>query len=356
MPKKSQKRVQPMSPLLRQLCDKYPDHPALKDEAIYALPRDLIKEIEKEGSFFTAQESKFEIDLAEASGGGFFLGEPFGYLSLSNTPTLHGDEETERRFESAVTSIKQMLTEDRLAAGFKPEAVKAAMEPDPKTDRKILERREGFAGWLVTSDDFRAQRDALYNEFHREVKKLGRFPPFIPSAMGEAPVVPSDQVDFFWRLMDFYETWGIGRMLTWDLPVPLCPQWTGASGYHLPQIGGRAGLVVFVPWHLLRYKDLKFEDIVDRKIAIESPPEIREWLEGKPKNWGPERYATMLRIYVYLELALKRRYLDKIKGNQGRLDVAFARYLSEDVDDAATGLATIEKVRRKMVSRLRSGK
>jgi hypothetical protein len=170
--------------------------------------------------------------------------------------------------------------------------------------------------------------------------------------MGEAPNVPKEQIEFFWNFMEFYETWGLNTMMTWDLPVPMRPQWTSASGYHLPQISDSAGLVVFIPWHLLRHKDLKIEDIVERKKVTSSPPEIREWLEGKPKNWGTDRFAMMLRIYIYLELALKRRYPEKIKGNQGMLDVAFSRFLSKDLDGQATGRGTIEKTRLMMTKRL----
>ena len=345
----------PISSSLLKLREKYPHHSPLWDESIYALPSGLITAIEKELSIFTKEDAQFEVDLAQAGGGGFFLGQPFGYLSMSNEPVEELDKELEVRYESAVASIKQMLTEDRLSAGFDADAIESAMRPDAKTDQKVLERREGYTGWLVTSAGFRSQRDAIRKECGSEIERLGWFPPFFPSAMGEVPNVPDEHAKLYWKFMEFYQTWGLTRMITWDLPVPLQPQWTATGRYYLPQAGGRAGIVVFVPWHLLRHRDFKLSDIADRRLAIESPPEIREWIEGKPKNWGPDRYATMLRIYVYLELALKRRYVDKIRGNQGRLDVAFARFLSEGFDDEATGLATIEKVRREMVSRLRSG-
>jgi hypothetical protein len=130
------------------------------------------------------------------------------------------------------------------------------------------------------------------------------------------------------------------------------PQWTEASGYYLPQISGKAGLVVFVPWYLLRHKDLKIADIVSRKLAIQSPPEIREWMEREPKNWGTRRYAMILRIYIYLELALNRRYAERVKGNQERLDYAFERFLKSDLNDEKCSRATVEKARGHMTARL----
>ena len=62
-----------------------------------------------------------------------------------------------------------------------------------------------------------------------------------------------------------------------------------------------------MPAYLLRDKDLKVRELIDHKVALMSQPNLKDWLEGKPTNWGPERYLVMLRLYIYLELGLKSR-------------------------------------------------
>lgn len=354
MPRKSKTKSLPAASPLNALREKFGSQAsALDDEVVYALPSGLIEEIGKEQGILTPMEMQFEFELAEASGAGLFLGEPFGYLSLARGPNSCHDDD----FVAALSSIKAMVREARQDEGFELNAIDAALQPDSRTEQRVMDRREGYAGWLVTSAKFRSQRDAIRCQFHSTIKELGRFPPLFPSVfgLGVAPDLSCHETRRFNVLFDFYQKWGLSRMVTWDLPVPMRPDWSSSGGYFLPQLSEDAGLKLFIPWYLMRNKDLKLEDVADLKRPLLSPPEIREWLEGdSQKDWGPDRFATMLRIYVYLELALKRRY--KVTGKLGKLDAAFARFLSPDMDGEASGSATVKKIRWKMATRLRPAK
>ena len=51
------------------------------------------------------------------------------------------------------------------------------------------------------------------------------------------------------------------------------------------------------------------------------------WLRGpQARQWGFARYAVMLQLYVWLELALRRRYPDSLDRQVVRVDRAFARF------------------------------
>ena len=70
----------------------------------------------------------------------------------------------------------------------------------------------------------------------------------------------------------------------------MLPSLGSPSMNHLPSIAG-AGLLVFVPWYLLRDKRIDLDEIVDQRRMLGSASQLDEWLEKAPKDWGYRRYA-----------------------------------------------------------------
>jgi hypothetical protein len=117
-----------------------------------------------------------------------------------------------------------------------------------------------------------------------------------------------------------------------------------------------AGILVFVPWYLLRKKDVSLGEIAKHERITRQPEELTEWLDGKPeKNFGPDRFAELLEVYVYLELCLKARYGNRLEGKINKIESALGRFLCDDQsdEDAVVNKAeSVSKIRRVMEKRL----
>ena len=93
-----------------------------------------------------------------------------------------------------------------------------------------------------------------------------------------------------------------------------------------------AGLHIFVPNYLLRDRNLSIYEIAELQNGPTNIAHLDGWLEHRSAHWGYERYAQMLDLYVYLELAIRRRYGERLKGQIGRLDEAFTGFWLESKD------------------------
>ena len=205
-----------------QFSNKYSAHPALRQDTIYALPIRLIDAINNESQkkkrrFFSAEDEQFETELVETAGGGFFLERPFGYLSLSNAPMTDSESELDEQVRESANRLREMYAEMLRERGLSALQIETTLREDSQTDRKIMERREAFAGWLVTSAEFRQMRDAFCKQWKRRVKTLGDFPAFPQSLLGESPTVPRRQREFYTSYVQFYQTWDLERLHTWEL-------------------------------------------------------------------------------------------------------------------------------------------
>ena len=168
----------------------------------------------------------------------------------------------------------------------------------------------------------------------------------------DGPTEPDRQ--FYQDYMQFYRQWALDTLGTWELPVPMRPELTGPSFYPLSSVSG-AGVVLFVPWYLLRDKDITLRELAEHNQIADLPQSLVPWIDGTPKNWGHERYQLMLELFVYLELCLARRYADRLKSNRERLDLAFSRHYCIQKDQLAAParmLETIRKTRQEMNRRL----
>ena len=89
-----------------------------------------------------------------------------------------------------------------------------------------------------------------------------------------------------------------------------------------------------------------------------SPPlnHLDDWFEVSAKKWGFDRYAKLLELYVYRDLALMRRYPSRLSGKTELLDQAFSAYWGGAADvpeDALRGVESVRKLRLHMERRLR---
>ena len=351
-PKSSESQMPPdTDESWEQFTKAFPNHPVLEHDSIYALPTAFIKAIKIQiPDFFTDEEQEFEKLLRNLSGGGFFLQAPFGRLFLTEKDDCEHEQADQKWLDLAKwqqksnAEIEGMLVDNMVESGRTDEEINQFLENPKEFKRKMRIKQDAYAGWLVTDAGFRKERDEFCEAESKTIRNQGL--PFVPrSLMGSSPSpVPPEQRPFSNRYLTFYHRWGLERLVTWEVPVPLQTEFLDYSLYHIETVRP-AGVVIFVPYYVLRERSLTIYDVAEHKMLLERPTHLEDWLEGE-KNWGFDRYATMFQLYVCLELAIKRRYEDRLKGNVSKLDLAFARYqkgLDAESLDVSTAADTIKE-------------
>jgi hypothetical protein len=135
-------------------------------------------------------------------------------------------------------------------------------------------------------------------------------------------------------------------MATPELPMPIDP------GLERPNFGNpsdlrAAGTVLFIPWYLVIDKDMRLQELVENHRLDTPLSHLDDWLPApEGRGWGFERYGIMLRLHIWIGLALARRYPDRMAGQAIRLDRAFARFeLGENESEEAIARRT-DSIRR----------
>jgi hypothetical protein len=348
------------SPNYTALVEAYPGHPALKQETIYAIPTPLIDAISREvHDFFSAGDEAFERKLARLAGTGFFLGRPINYPPLYAAPVHPAAAgellEWEERHGRSNARIRELLNDEMRQEGISDEQIERYWKDEVETQKRIEARRWGYVGWLATDPGFRRARRLFRDKWLKRIEALGGFPDFPMSYFGERPSSPKvKDRPFYDGCIGFYRSWSLHSLATWDLPIPMRPDTFQPSLYHLPATDD-AGITIFVPWHLLRDKDLKIAELTKHKLTLKSQPHLEGWFNGE-KNWGYDRFAIMLKLYVYLELCLKARYPDRVAGHLEKLDYALGYFLAQHASAQEVHLSkadSIRKIRQEMARRLK---
>jgi hypothetical protein len=327
-------------------------NPFLELDPLYPVPELLIGAIIEEAPrFFTEKEQAFERELAA--------------LARDNPDIDRRQAETERE-------LQVMLAEEMEDGGASQLQVKEYFKSEADRQREIETRVEAFAGWLVTSQRFCGERGELRREWGDQVEAWGRFPSHRRSFLGEQawsagpqpePVIREpDWTDERWSeevtranapfeaFRIFYRRWCLERFLTWDLPQPLRPEFSGSTTLDTFTLS-EAGVHTFIPWYLLRDKRFTLQDLADHLKGVTNPAHLDGWLKKGPGKLGLVGYSRIYVLYRYLHLAIVARYGERLGGNMEALDRAFAAHL-ELSDDVAKGAESIKDSRLDLARRL----
>ena len=340
---------------------KHSGNPALEHDAICALPEPLINALKLEiTDFFSKQEEQFERDLAQVTSGGFFLRHPFSYSPLKGPLLDDGTDENFRKLaerqRKSDQQIKQMLVEDMEQHGRSAPRIEEHFATKDKIEEKIADRKWGYAGWLVTNPDFRKECIDFRNCWEHWIREIGGFPEYPTDFMGRSPVVPKAVRAFYDDYTQFYQRWCIHTFATWDLPIPMRAGIATPIFYPLSQVS-EAGMALFIPWYLLRDQTFKLQNLAKHERFSRGPDHLQGWFRRDRNRWGHERLRTMLKVFYFVELCLKRRYPDQIDRRTEELDYALSRLLFQSPDPRAAPLREVEsirKVRQEMGRRLKS--
>lgn len=196
-------------------------------------------------------------------------------------------------------------------------------------------RQDAYVGWLVTNRQFLAELRRFREAWEPAVRRIGRFPlhpswPFLHEQSFDG--VPAA---FTEDCFGFYRRWGLRQMLTWDWPVPMEPKLTGGPVRDLHLLSD-TGVILFIPWYLLRGEKLNVQQIVQANRTVDGPEHLREWLfrqKGRPEGGLDDvRYERLRWLYRFYELVLNRRYPEQIKGNVQNLDATLGKLIGRDED------------------------
>ena len=103
-----------------------------------------------------------------------------------------------------------------------------------------------------------------------------------------------------------------------------------------------AGIVLFVPWYLLRGEKLDLQTIGAASRTGCEAEHLWDWLGKHPRRkedeMGDIRYERQLFLYRYHELVIRRRYATASQGFVQSLDKAFAKEMERGED-------TVKKLR-----------
>lgn len=346
-----------------ELTSRHGDLPALDEKTIYALPIGLIEAIQdsskkgKRKGFFTPREMQFERDLTRLGGNGFFLRRGFCYplfpLKSQVAPT-NQDVKIRRRHKASEARIRELMTDEMTRAGRQSAESDDYFAKQAAVEALVHERQKAYAGWLVSDPAFHVTVGQFRERWQSRIERDHDFPSLPKSfTRGSIPVAKKDR-PFFCDYSMLYRCWSLDRLETWELPVPMIPDLLSQSLYNLTDMN-EAGVVLSIPWYLLRDKKLTLNELAAAKRVYQSPNHLDEWLDGRPKNWGFKRFGMMLDLFICLRLALHSRYSDRMDSNFEMLDHAFATYFlvhSGKRGDPSQTADSVRKIRQQLYRRL----
>jgi hypothetical protein len=321
------------------------------DDCLYALPCELIDRIlEDVPGFWTPEEKQFEETLSTTSGGVFLNKRPQDYRAVATflLTTDFGPRGLSPREKQLGRGDKWKNSNDlvRQSATRKAETDNIdAKEKHSGESTKIL--RIAYSGWLITNSTFLSELDSIRRDAPSSVGRNGRFP-ILRGGFSEASHErasktfmgvwgPKNEEErrFNELCQTFLGRWCLQALFSWDIPVPMIvPEFDTT----LPLVAAEnAGVHIFLPWYLMRKKELRVDELLKTSTASLAGTHLTSWLEGgggKQKgrknradgDLGPIRFARLFRLFVYLNLAIGRRYGTKLEKSPGILDSVFMTY------------------------------
>ena len=308
-------------------------------DVIYALPPGLIEQISVESrNFFTREELRFETALNSTGRTGFFRGRPFAYPLLEEAPPTATEVNDDDRV------VEDMLREE-VEASSGTGSFGEYQGLRERQAREIWLRQRAFAGWLVTEAGFHVELTAFRRRWNREFERRWPVEIMPASPLGTVEEVRDRDAPFLSAYLLFAQKWNVRKMLTWELPNIINP------GLIDPNVvaahyTGTAGVQLFVPWFMVRDHTITLRDILAAQALTVPLQHLEPWLGKRTKKFGFDRFATMLRLYVYYELALRRRYAEKIERRTAHIDRAFGQFLRNVATRSAQSEAAAETIRR----------
>jgi hypothetical protein len=350
------------------------EFPLPEDDLVYAIPLPLQDLILKEiPDLWTTSEAKFEVILASGSGGVFRSKQPQSKTSVHPEfllatefpdPTVSSSRlEFRRKFQKDQDDVKRGRTERLETAGAK--RVEHLLRAEEEFRAAEHDVRLAYTGWLLTHHPFLKECLQLKRNAPPSVGQSGRFPvlrrqeawfnEFLRKA-GKFCWFPTTETEkqFDDQCQAFLTRWCLESLFDWNLPVPLRLR----APYSPPfaAAGSSPGLTVFLPSFVLKKKTLDLRDLLDLTELENRLGHLKDWTMPSANRVGMTRYRHLVRMFVFGELALKRRYGRKIEAGRyvQKLDQVFTTYLRNDPQGRSASRGKEESLSGDTAAKLRA--
>ena len=330
-----------------RLAEEFPGDERLNDIAIFAIPKRLASEIGRVlPTVLSIGDIRFEHRLRELSATGFYFRTPMfsdvldglkidtGEFSVDAIPSGKADGTGPHGipvwFGNQNQTTSALQAEERLRAVF---------------HRHVHRRLKGYSAWLVTCPRFQVDVHQMLERHRPVVERCEAY--FTTRIEDTDHFTEGSSAAYFGSKQALAERWMLDGMTANLIPEPVHPGYWTEDVVTIP--GSEAkGATIFIPWPLLADKDLKLSDILKGQKARRNLDHIQKWIDGD-KEWGYVRLERILDLYVYSELAIRRRYSSRLRDRQAKLDEAFAAYWEpERADEAFRMVDSVAKLRQQL--------
>jgi hypothetical protein len=312
------------------------------DGCLYSLSEPIIDAIKHRlPEFFDEQEETFERDLARTASFGFFYGRALG----RSTPAGDGVDPLDERQQRNHAKIQEMLAEELRKDGATASAVDKHFAAGGRRREAIESRKSAYTGWLVTNLDFRQEVKRLKKRWNASISKSGGFPRH-PHWLSWSLETAKFEEELDRDFQSLYRRWGLLQMLTWEWPIPLEPDLVGGV---IENQSSETGVVLFLPWYLLRGERISVQEIIRADRDVMAPVHLRQWVSRSSttnEDLGDHRFDRLAWLYRFRELALRGRYLDRCYRKESAIDLAFAPLLERDVETVRQSRLQLQRMLR----------
>lgn len=312
-----------------KLNDEFPGDPRLEIDPLFALPQELLTAIEIHcPEILPLSDFRFERRLRELSATGFYRHQTVfsdvldGYHWNTDEFQLEAvSDSPERVLVDQDTAFREVLSTDAFteALAAQRQAIRQSIES------RVRERLLGYSGWLVTHPEYWREVIRFQLAHYAVMQEYGECSPQF--AVGAKFQGRRRNKNVEWAkaaLQALFDRWCLSGCCTFHIPEPTRAGMMVGDTIQSPGIRSD-GITLFLPWPLLADRSFTVTELFEFHRKKTDLHHLDEWF-GKSSKLSYIRYSRMLQLYVYLHLALKQRYRDRLRGSMDDLDVAFAAF------------------------------
>ncbi len=304
--------------------------PRIQEPVMYALPTRLIEQLRQRApNLLNAEDLKFETQLRELGGTGFCQGRAFASEVLDPFYTADLPVDLYGEFFPTIFRRGQFGMHDAIGGNKVKNERREVLRKSLL--RQLAERHRGYAAWLVTNSAFRdeaARVQRTWEEWPQlsshlpTLEALSKYPRLSAAGMSQV-------ARLYQQAKQLLERWNLTGFDTWDLPVPVSPVFL--TDDHIPKNALKSmGTSLFLPWSTPLGQEIQLEAVIEYHRGRHELAHLDQWLRPRDDQWGPVRSAKLMQLYVYLELAIKRRYGDRLRDQLGTVDKVFRSFWHEE--------------------------
>ncbi|AMV17427.1 hypothetical protein [Planctomyces sp. SH-PL14] len=313
----------------QKLNDEFAGDPRLAIDPLFALPKELLTAIEAHcPGLLPPSDFRFERRLRELSATGFYRQQTVfsdvldGHDWGTNEYELEAVGDWQQRvLADQDRDFREVLSTDAFTEALAAQryAIRHSIES------RVRERLLGYSGWLVTHPEYWREVILFQLAHYAVMPEYGECSPqFAVGAKFQGRRRNKNVERAKAELQALFDRWCLSGCCTFHVPEPTRAGMMVGDTIQSPGIRSD-GITLFLPWPLLADRSFTVAELFEFHRKKTDLRHLDEWF-GKSSKLSYIRYGRMLQLYVYLHLALKQRYRDRLRGSMDDVEVAFAAF------------------------------